>query len=266
MKFWIVFGAALALSAIETPGPMLAQPPQVDAPLKFEVASIKPATSGVNGVRGSCHGIDPVYTAEAAPLGRCEILDGRLSHMVGIAWDITMPMLKTGPDWIQRGDERFNLVAKAEEPSKTTGKQLLQMLQALLIERFQMKFHLEPVRLPGFALRVAKGGSKLQPTKSEGPDFSFGPGGKPRSSAGMFKAHRCSIHELVRMLSVFGDRGPGVDRSDLAGLYDFTLTWDNEAGPTLETALREQLGLRMESEKVQTSYFVIDSAKRPSEN
>jgi len=266
VKFWIVFGPALALFAVETPRPMLAQPPQADASLKFEVASIKPATSGSNGVRGSCHGIDSLYTAEAPPLGRCEISDGRLSHMVGIAWDITMPMLKTGPDWIQRGDERFNLVAKAEDPPRTTERQLLQMLQALLIERFQMKFHLEPVQLPGFALRVAKGGSKLQPTKSEGADFSFGPKGKPGSSAGMFKTRRCSTRELVRMLSVFGDRGPGVDRTDLAELYDFTLTWDNEAGPTLETALREQLGLRMESEKVPTSYFVIDSAKRPSEN
>ena len=68
------------------------------------------------------------------------------------------------------------------------------------------------------------------------------------------------------MLSVFGDRSPGEDGTGLTGLYDFTLTWDNEAGPTLETALREQLGLRMVSEKVSTSYFVIDSAKRPSEN
>ena len=68
------------------------------------------------------------------------------------------------------------------------------------------------------------------------------------------------------MLSLFGDHGPGVDRTGLTGLYDFTLTWDNEAGPDLETALREQLGLRMQSEKVPTSYFVIDSAKRPSAN
>jgi uncharacterized protein (TIGR03435 family) len=262
----MVFSAALAACAFATPGSMLAQQPPPGAPLRFEVASIKPATSGLNGVRGGCHGIDSVYTAEAPPLGRCEISDGRLSHMVGIAWDITMPMLKTGPDWIQRGDERFNLVAKAEDPSKTTEKQLLQMLQTVLIERFQMKFHLEPVQLPGFALTVAKGGSKLQPAKSEGVDFSFGPGGKPGSAAGMFKARRCSMRELVRMLSVFGDRGPGVDRSDLAGFYDFTLTWNNEAGPTLETALREQLGLRMVAAKVQTSYFVIDSAKRPSEN
>jgi uncharacterized protein (TIGR03435 family) len=140
------------------------------------------------------------------------------------------------------------------------------MLQAALIERFQMKFHLEPVQLPGFALVVAKGGTKLHQSQSEDTDFSFGPAGKPGPGAGMFKARRYSMREFVRVLSVFGDHGPGVDRTGLTGLYDFTLTWDNEAGPSLETALREQLGLRMGSEKVPASYFVIDSAKRPSEN
>jgi uncharacterized protein (TIGR03435 family) len=244
------------------------QPPA--SPLTFEVASIKPAKAGFGGVRGGCHGIDSVYTpaqqAEAPPLGRCVITDGRLSHMVGIAWDTTMTMLKTGPDWIQRGDERFNLEAEAEDPAHTTEKQLLQMLQALLIERFQMKFHLEPVILPGFGLTVAKGGSKLKLSKSQDTDFSFGPKGKPGPGAGMMKASRCSMREFVRMLSQFGDHGPGVDRTGLTGLYDFTLTWDNDAGPTIETALREQLGLRMESEKVATDYFVIDSARRPSEN
>lgn len=269
MKFWIVFGGALCCFSLATPEPAQAQSRDSIAPLTFEVASIKPA-KGPGGVEGGCHGIDSVYTpgqaASAPPLGRCVITDGRLSHMVGIAWDITMPMLKTGPDWIQRGDERFNLEAKAENPTKTTEKQLLEMLRALLIDRFEMKFHLEPVMLPGFGLTVAKGGSKLKPSASQDPDESFGGAGKPGRNGGTFTARRYSMHEFVRMLSVFGDRGPGVDRTGLSGLYDFTLTWDNEAGPTLETALREQLGLRMESEKVSTSYFVIDSAKRPSAN
>lgn len=186
MKVWI---AAVLLC-----GSAAAQ--QESAKLTFEVASIRPAKENVQGVRGGCHGIDSVLMpgqTEIPPLGRCVIRDGRLSHMVGIAWNVDMTMVKSGPDWIQRGFDRFNLEAKAEDPAKTTEKQLPQMLQALLVE-------------------------------------------------------------------------PGVDRTELTGLYDFTLTWDNEAGPTLETALREQLGLRMQSEKVSTRYFVIDSAQRPSEN
>lgn len=244
-----------------------AQSPQPGPTRTFEVAAIKPSRSGFGGVRGGCHGIDTTDPQlKSVPLGRCVITDGRLSHMVGIAWDITMPMLKTGPDWIQRGDERFNLEAEAENPPKTTEKQLLEMLRALLIERFQMKYHLEPVQLSGFGLTVAKGGPKLEASTTPGADFSFGPKGKPGPGAGLFKARGCSMREFVRMLSVFGDRGPGVDRTGLTGFYDLTLSWDNEAGPTLETALREQLGLRMQSEKVQTAYFVIDSAHQPSEN
>src|SRR5207248_7804587 len=100
---------------------------------------------------------------------------------VSIAWQMqAMDQIKSGPDWIAGGDERFNVEAKAENPTKTTEKQLLAMLQALLIERFQMKFHREPAERPGFALTVAKNGPKLQESKSQDPDLSFGPGeGKP---------------------------------------------------------------------------------------
>jgi uncharacterized protein (TIGR03435 family) len=71
---------------------------------------------------------------------------------------------------------------------------------------------------------------------------------------------------LVGFLSTFGGHGPGVDETGLTGVYDFTLMWDEENGPTIQTALREQLGLRMETKKVAVSYFVIDSAQRPSPN
>jgi uncharacterized protein (TIGR03435 family) len=259
----------MKLSCLFLVAPLLhAQAQSASPKLAFDVASIKLSKSGVNGVRGGCHGVDSVYTpgeqAEAPPLGRCVITDARLSHLVGRAWDITMPMLKSGPDWIQRGDERYNVEAEAENPTKSTEAQLLEMLQALLIERFQMKFHFEPVMLPGFALTIAKGGTKLRESKSADADVSFD-GGKPGGS-GVFRARRFSMREFVRMLSGFGDHGPGVDRTGLTGLYDISLTWDNKAGPDISTALREQLGLQMRSEKVSTAYFVIDSAKRPSAN
>lgn len=243
---------------------------QTDSPLKFEVATIKPAPPGPYGVRGGCHGIDSVYSpaqqSEAPPLGRCVVTDARLSHLVGVAWDVEMNMLKTGPDWMQRGDDRFNVEAKADSPTTTTEKELLQMLQALLIERFHMKYHLQPVQMDGFALTVAKGGPKLAPSKSEDAGMAFGPDGKPVRGAGVFKAKKISMKELTRMLSLFGERGPGVDRTGLTGVYDLTLTWDNDKGPDLDTALHEQLGLRRQSEKVSTSYFVIDSAQKPSAN
>src|SRR5580692_10681800 len=100
----------------------------------FEVASLKPADpeSG-GGVRGGCHGIDSVYPganerASAPPLGRCVITDARLSHMLGIAFRLgSMLYLKGGPEWVAAGDFRYTVDAKAEDPTKTTEEQLLQM-------------------------------------------------------------------------------------------------------------------------------------------
>lgn len=253
-------------------GPLHAQPPAT-APTAFEVASVKPSRPGPNGFSGGCHGIDSVYTpgekAEAAPLGRCVINDARLSHLVFIAWGLdTMQTIESGPDWIQRGLERFDVVAKAEDPAKTTEQQLLAMLQTMLVERFQMKFHRRPAETPGFALTVARNGPILQASISEDADLSLGKGqGKPAAGQPVsLKARRYSMAMLVRYLSTFGGRGPGVNKTGLDGVYDFALSWDDDAGPTLPTALREQLGLRMEPQKVPISYFVIDSAQRPSAN
>jgi len=89
-------------------------------------------------------------------MGRCRITDARLSHFIGIAYRVSMQVLETGPDWVQRGDLRFDVEAKAENPASATRQQLLTMLQNLLVERFQIKFHYVTKEEPGFALVVAK--------------------------------------------------------------------------------------------------------------
>ncbi|HEX3744878.1 MAG TPA: TIGR03435 family protein [Bryobacteraceae bacterium] len=241
--------------------------------LTFEVASVKPASPSPNGVSGGCHGIDSVYTPgekpEAAPLGRCVISNARLAHLVSIAWKIdVMALIESGPEWIQRGGERFNVAAKAEDPSRATEQQLLTMLQNMIVDRFQMKFHREPKETQGFGLIVDKNGPHLDPSKSEDADLTFSNHqGKPSPGAPVsLKAKHYSMAMLVQFLSTFGGKGPGIDRTGLSGFYDFTLAWDDDAGPILPGALREQLGLRMESQKVEISNFVIDSAQRPSAN
>ncbi|HEY3739668.1 MAG TPA: TIGR03435 family protein [Bryobacteraceae bacterium] len=57
-----------------------------------------------------------------------------------------------------------------------------------------------------------------------------------------------------------------IDQTGLAGSYDSKLSWDETAGPSLVTALKEQVGLRLESAKVMTSFFVIESAEGPAAN
>jgi uncharacterized protein (TIGR03435 family) len=227
----------------------------------FEVASIKPSNNPTGGVQGGCHGIDSKSTP--VPLGRCVITDARLSHMIGIAWGISMVNLKTRPDWIQRGDERFNLEAKAEDPRTATEKQLLQMLQALLIERFRLKYHREETKESGYALVVAKGGPRMKESTADRESID---GGKPaRGRPAAISVHKFSMTELAGMLTVFGP-GPTVDKTGLTGEYDFKLNWDDNIGPTLPTALQEQLGLKLMPEKVAVSMFVVDSAEMPGPN
>lgn len=140
-------------------------------PLTFEVASVKKSTSGYNGVRGGCHGINSKYSAAelatAPPLGRCVITDGRLSHLIGIAYGVSMGMIKDSPDWVIAGSERFNIEAEAEDPAKATEAQLHEMLQTLLAERFQLKFHRENREMPGFGMVVGKNGHKLREAKGD---------------------------------------------------------------------------------------------------
>lgn len=249
--------------------PLALVPLSVAAPLTFEVASVKPSTSGFNGVRGGCHGIDSKYAASelaaAPPLGRCVITDGRLSHLIGIAYDVSMAMIKGAPDWVIAGSQRFNIEARAEDPAKATGAQLHEMLQALLAERFQLKFHRENRDMPGFAMVAAKNGPRLRETKGDPLAMSVS-GVKPSVGGAIsIKARGHSLRELAALLSQIGPE-PIADKTGLDGVYDFDLMWDESAGPSLFTALQEQLGLKLEAQKAPVSFFIFDSAQKPGEN
>jgi uncharacterized protein (TIGR03435 family) len=239
-------------------------------PLRFDVASVKPSTSGVNGVRGGCHGIDTKYSpneaAAAPPLGRCVITDGRLSHFIAIAFGQSLQLVKNAPDWVMSGYERFTIQAEAENPSTATDAQLHEMLQTLLVDRFQLKFHRENKDMPGYALVVAKNGPKLQEAKADEVEMTFGDYLKPNPNGPIsMTARKVSMPALAGLLSQIGP-GPMVDMTELKGAYDFKLSWDEAAGPSLFTALQEQIGLRLDPHKVPVSYFVIESAQRPGEN
>jgi uncharacterized protein (TIGR03435 family) len=266
--------AGLAILTFFARSKVMGQSPTAAA-LTFEVASVKVAISGYNGFRGGCHGIDSSARTgpdQAPPLGRCVITDARLSHLISIAFGVPMQELSTGPDWIQRGDLRFDVNARAEDPAKTTQKQLLTMLQNLLVDRFHLKFHYQTSEAAGFSLAVAKSGPKLRKSTSDEVKTLFtGPHGeavlKPAPGQAIsLTARKYSMEMLVSLLAAIGMSGPGLDKTGLSGEYDLTLSWDSEAGPALSTALHQQLGLQMKSEKVPVSTFVVDAAEKPSSN
>jgi uncharacterized protein (TIGR03435 family) len=277
--------ASIALLALALPIGIIAQKP----PIVFEVASIKPSApdsrGGRNFMEGSCHGSDTdfdsiLHIPSSAPQGRC-LFNGITLKML-IVWAYNLPlvppdrldqMIIGGPGWT--GSDTFFVDARAENPSTTTRDQLLLMLRELLAERFGLAVHRETKEVSGYMLVVAKNGPKLkEPQDKEHQRLGMKLGG-PLTGA------NASMSMLASALSDRLGR-PVLDKTQLAGNYDFTLAWtpgDNEVGPRLPpgqsadlfapslfTALQEQLGLRLESQRVPIEFLIVDHAERPSEN
>jgi len=161
--------------------------------------------------------------------------------------------------------------AKAENPSKATQKDLITMLQNLLIDRFQLKYHQETIQKDGFSFTVGKNGPKFKESTAEKRGLVFrGPKGeaigKPQGGSLItMNASKISMGDLAQLLSNLTS-GPVVDATGLSGEYDLTLFWDEENGPVLTTAMRDQLGLQMKAEKIPYSTFIVDSAEKPTGN
>jgi uncharacterized protein (TIGR03435 family) len=139
------------------------------------------------------------------------------------------------------------------------------MLQALLIERFQLKFHRESREMPGYTLVVAKNGPKLQAAKGDDVEMSFGGGAKPvPDQPTCLTARKWPISMLATILTQM--KGPTIDKTELPGEYDFKLCWNDTDGPSLFSALQDQLGLKLEPQKVPVSFFIVESAQKPTAN
>jgi uncharacterized protein (TIGR03435 family) len=184
-------------------------------------------------------------------------------------------MFAGAPSWIS--NDKFDIEANAEDPSKTTEGDLRQMLQALLAERFKLRFHYETQEISGYVLLITKNGQKLK----EAAVPAERPARLSMSPVGLL-GQNVPIAALASYLSIrLGV--PIENQTGMSGLYDFTLTWrpDDEeilppgvprdvvtgsSGSSLFSALQEQLGLQLQSKKISVEVMVIDSAEKPTEN
>ena len=159
------------------------------------------------------------------------------------------------------------------------------MLRALLEDRFQLRVLSETKEMPVFALVVATGGSKLIPHAGEAIPY----GQRFRLGLGLYSVKQGNIAMFVTELTRQLWR-PVIDKTDLKGEYDFTLEWTpqpgqggpeslglppqplesappvNPDGPTIFSALQEQLGLRLDSQKGPVEVIVVEHVEKPSEN
>lgn len=263
----LVFAALLGPVALaqQTIVPASPAPSKV---LTFEVATIKPSarTDGAWRLQSTADG----YTG----------MDISLLTLVGEAYGIYDSKLLTGgPAWIDR--DKFDIEAKFNatefpDAKNMTFRQRADMLQPLLAERFHLKVHREIKTFVVYNLVIAKDGPKLEETK---PGTVYqGVGGAScvfrRGHNGYIQVQGCTPKDLESLLRAATGR-PVIDRTGIAKRYDFELRWapDNvpadspeASAPSIFTALREQLGLKLVPASAPLSTLVIDSAEKPSEN
>ena len=154
--------------------------------------------------------------------------------------------------------ERYDILAEA--PENTSRGDLSLMLQALLADRFKLVIRREVRESTVYALVVAKNGLKLK--RSE-------PGAQYTMRAGRegMSAVKMPLHMLADLLSGYAQRIV-VDKTGVEGDYDFKFDWSprDPDAPSLFTAVQEQLGLKLESEKAAVEFLIIEHAERPTEN
>lgn len=194
------------------------------------------------------------------------------------------------PSWVTA--QKYDVQAKvddADEPSLSSLDlhQRRRMLQALLADRFMLAAHPENRDRAVYALVVAKNGPRLEETKPDSvpPGMIKGTGGLVRRSVpGKLTVEWVTMGSLAQMLTQYVDRLV-VDKTGLTAHYDFKLAWtpDESAptslgaantsampaappGPSIFTALQEQLGLKLEAQKAPVEVIVIDHVELPSEN
>jgi uncharacterized protein (TIGR03435 family) len=242
--------AALILCVL---GALRAQ--QAVAP-KFEVASVKPSiasSTSASGIRTGHGRLD----AHGVSVKRC---------IMG-AYAVGPHQIFGGPDWLD--SDRFEISAKADQPVDDDAALML-MLRDLLAERFKLVVHQETKTVPAYVLEVARNGPKLE--KAPGGE---GVTNSTTNNTGItIDARNTNMDAFARILARSVDL-PVVNHTALEGVFNVKVTWTPERaaargalmeGPSLFTALQEQLGLRLRSEKAPVPVLVIDRLEKPSEN
>jgi uncharacterized protein (TIGR03435 family) len=244
--------AVFVLPAVIAPRPVAAQPEPRATPLHFDVASIKPNQTGSESRR-----------ATTAPGGIFTATNVSLKLLISRAYGVPEAQIEGGAGWIDT--EKYDVTAKADTPLEMTREEARPCLQALLAERFHLAVHRQTKQGSVYSLVVARNGAKLRP--HEGPG---GSGIAASSDAGKvaITGKNTTMARLAEYLSGQAGR-PVLDHTGLKGTYDFVVEWaaaDDSSGPSVFTALQEQLGLRVEAAKGPIDTIVVDHAERPSAN
>jgi len=254
-----------------------AQPPA------FDVATIKRNVSGSDRM-----------SVRREPGGRITVTNNTLFNIIRNAYGLEGFQILGGPDWIHT--DRWDVIAKA--PGEANQDVVLEMAKTLLAERFKLVARQETRDLPIFVLTLTRSDGRLGPqlrrstidcsaimaeARARGSAPPRSAGGGPLCGINMTRGRMltsaANMADIARNLTPVAGRTI-VDRTGLMGPFDLELTWTTELppgaqaadgarsddGPSLFTAVQEQLGLKLQPERGPVNVLVIDSAQRPTED
>jgi uncharacterized protein (TIGR03435 family) len=226
--------------------------------LQFEVASVKPNNSGSQNSNMELH-----------PGGRVTGTNVALGGLLRTVFNLQPHQLVNAPDWIDTA--RFDIEAKPDREYSTRedalAPELLAMLRNLFADRFKLIAHREMRDTSVYALVVVKDGVMGPQMRRSTVDCET-VRCRISTNAGRIAGTGTTLSELMRRLSPTLGR-PVVDRTGLSGPFDLELTWSPDqtadtAGPSIFTAIQEQLGLKLESQRAPIEVMVIDRLERPT--
>ena len=265
------FPLVLERATPETEWAIPAAPPRIppmaaDAKPGIEVATVKPTQPGSRGFMISARG------------GDIAIQNQTLMDLIRFAYEVQEKQVLESPGWVST--ERWDIQAKPDTAGMPSGAQIRELVQRLLAERFSLKVHSEKREMAAYALTVGKDGAKL--TKSAD---NAGPAGFTMGPLGTLHAGNASMEDFAHILENGVLDRPVLDQTGLSGKWDFTLKWtpdesqfagmpvtvppppaDANAAPPFFAAMREQLGLQVESKKAEVPVVVVDHVEKPSPN
>ena len=241
---------------------------------EFDVASVKP--SGSN---------DPRTLLQVLPGGGLRTSGATLRFLVILAYDLRSFQVVGGPGWTT--SDRFDIVATVDrstadksdpaDPTKVTADQLTRMqsqmrprLAALLADRFGLKIHREMRPQPIYELLVSQGGPRIETASGIFGGVHVARNQLAGEAAGMDMLCASLANQVGRLAE---------DRTGLRGAFNFKLNWasvdaviaetagtQDPSGPSIFTAVREQLGLELKATRAPAEVFVIDQVERPTAN
>jgi uncharacterized protein (TIGR03435 family) len=261
-----LIAVSIASAVFNSPPGFAQQQPSLR--LTFDVISIKPNHSGVTWSPAS-----PIKDK----IGRYTARNVTLKSLITWFYGVYETQIVGGPRWLD--SDRYDVEAEVEgQPSR---EELIQMLQALLADRFQLKLHLESREISQYAIVASKNGLKFGShfARADERDCSTVSAGSPGCHGvtfgpqGMTMEHTDFV-QIARTLSSMVGRIV-VDETRLGGQYDIKVDLDLNPpdgapalsfGDTVMSAFQEQIGVRFEAKKGPAEVLVIDSAEKPSEN